>query len=214
MTPTPAAAALEERLQAFGGVRAQTLAAIAPLSQTQFDFSPRQGRWSIGEIVDHLRLSELLWRDEIRRLVDLKRAGKPARLKRSFADVNVSPLHIPTPVLSMLEMPLGFMNRFVPDAVIGMITEFPILPTRNPDAATPRARRPAAELTGDLRTAFSETRELIHGNRDLDFSTMVSEHPLMGANDVPHILMFLARHERRHQSQIAAVRSESRFPPA
>ncbi len=211
---TSAVAAVEQRLQGFGGVRAQTLATIAPLSQAQFDFSPRQGRWSIGEIVDHLRLSELLWRDEIRRLVELARAGRPAYLRRSFADVNVSPLHIPTAVLSMLETPLGFVNRFVPDAVIGMITEFPILPTRNPDAATPRAHRPSAELADDLRAAFAETRALIHDNRDLDFSTMVSEHPLMGANDVAHILMFLARHERRHQSQIAAVRSESPFPRA
>ena len=106
------------------------------------------------------------------------------------------------------------MNRFVPDAVIGLMTEFPILPTRNPDAATPRARRPAAELTADLEAAIDETRRLIDLNVDLDFERMSSEHPLMGSNTVPQILAFLARHERRHQGQMDGVRSDSRFPRA
>jgi uncharacterized damage-inducible protein DinB len=211
---SPASALVGERLQAFAGVRAMTLAMLAPLSQAQLDFSPRPGRWSIGEVADHLRLSELLWRDEIRRLVALARAGKPARLKRSFAEVNVSPLYIPTAVLSMLEGSFSFINRFVPDAVIGLVTEFPILPTRNPDAATPCGRRPAAALSADLKAAIDETRRLITDNADLDFESMVSEHPLMGANDVPHVLTFLARHERRHHAQIGALKTESQYPPS
>lgn len=203
---------VRDSLNEFASVRAQTLARIAPLSQAQLDFSPRPGRWSIGEVADHLRLSELLWRLEIGRLVELSRAGRPARLKRSFADINVSPLHIPGAILSMLEVPFGLMNRFVPDAVIGMVTEFPILPTRNPDAATPKARRPRAELTGDLKASLDETRQLIDANADLDFERMVSEHPLMGSNTVPQVLMFLARHERRHHRQMNGVREDSRFP--
>lgn len=201
-----------ERLRAFGAARATTLASIALLSQAQLDFSPRPGKWSIGEIADHLRLSETLWRGEIRRLVALARAGKRAYLRHSFADINVSPLHVPDAILSLLEVPIGIMNRFVPDALIGFVTEFPILPTRNPDAATPRAGRPAAELTANLNAARDETRDLIDGNADLDFERMVSEHPLTGATNVPQILTFLTRHERRHQGQMGGVRSDSRFP--
>lgn len=204
--------AMRDPLNRFAEVRAGTLAKIAPLSQAQLDFSPRPGRWSIGEVADHLRLSELLWRDEIGRLVALARAGRPARLKHTFAEINVSPLHMPDAVLSVLEVPFGFMNRFVPDAVIGLMTEFPILPTRNPDAATPRARRPAAELAADLEAAIAETRRLIDANVDLDFERMSSEHPLMGSNTVPQILGFLARHERRHQGQMDGVRADARFP--
>ena len=204
--------AMRDPLNRFAEVRAETLAKIAPLSQAQLDFSPRPGRWSIGEVADHLRLSELLWRDEIGRLVALARAGRPARLKHTFAEINVSPLHMPDAVLSVLEVPFGFMNRFVPDAVIGLMTEFPILPTRNPDAATPRARRPAAELAADLEAAIAETRRLIDANVDLDFERMSSEHPLMGSNTAPQILGFLARHERRHQGQMDGVRADARFP--
>jgi hypothetical protein len=206
--------AIRDSLNTFGGVRAETLAMLAPLSQPQLDFSPRPGRWSIGEVADHLRLSERLWRDELRQLVVLARAGKPARLKHSFAEINVSPLFIPDSVLSMLETPFTFMNRFVPDAVIGFITENPILPTRNPDIATPRPRRSRGELLTDLRAALDETRALIENNADLDFSRMTSEHPLMGANTAPQVLGFLARHERRHQTQINGVRTDPRFPVA
>lgn len=204
--------AVRERLNAFGAARADTLGLIGRLSQAQLDFSPRPGRWAIGEVADHLRLSELLWREEVRQLVGLARSGRRPVLRHSFREINVSPLHIPTPILSMFEIPFSFVNRFVPDAVIGMITEFPILPTRNPDAATPRAGRPGAELIRELHDALEETRQLIDANADLDFAAMTSEHPLMGANNVPQVLGFLARHERRHHSQIRGVLSDARFP--
>jgi hypothetical protein len=206
------AGAVRDRLNDFAAVRAETLSRLAPLSQAQLDFSPRPGRWSIGEIADHLRLSEVLWRVEVGRLVELARAGKPAVLRHSFAEINVAPLHIPTAVLSMFEVPLSVMNRFVPDAVIGMITEFPILPTRNPDAATPLRGRPGPQLIAELRGALDDTRRLIDGNADLDFSRMTSEHPLMGANNVPQVLSFLARHERRHHGQMRSVAADPRFP--
>jgi hypothetical protein len=203
---------LGARLNEFAGARRETLARIASLSQPQLDFSPRPGRWSIGEIADHLRLSELFWRIEVRRLIELARAGRPAHIKHSFADINVSPLFIPDAILSMFEMPLGIMTRFVPDAVLGIMMEYPIVPTRNPDGATPLARRPRAELTIGLTNALDETRELIGHNTDLDFERMVSEHPLMGSNNVPGVLTLLTRHERRHQGQMDGVRADVRFP--
>jgi hypothetical protein len=204
--------AVHDRLHEFAAVRAATIEKIAMLSQAQLDFSPRQGRWSIGEIADHLRLSEELWRGEISRLVDLARAGRPTYLRRSFADVNVSPAFLPSAVLSMLEVPLGIMSRFMPDAVVGMMTELPILPMRNPDVATPRARRPSAELIAELNAAIDQTRHLIGANTGLDFDRMISTHPLMGSNNVPQMLLLLARHERRHHVQMDRVRSDSRFP--
>ncbi|HSL23717.1 MAG TPA: DinB family protein [Vicinamibacterales bacterium] len=201
-----------DRLADLAAVRTATIAKVTPLSQAQLDFSPRPGRWSIGEIADHLRLSELLWRGEISRLVDLAREGKPTYLKRSFADINVSPALVPDAVLSMLEVPLGIMSRFMPDAIVGMMTELPILPMRNPDAATPRARRPAAELIAELNAAIAQTERLIEANAGLDFDRMISAHPLMGSNNVPQMLTIVARHERRHHVQMDRVRADSGFP--
>ena len=201
-----------DRLNELTSVRAMTLAAVSPLSQSQLDFSPRPGRWSIGEVADHLLLAEREYRDEIQRLIALARAGKTPYLKRSFADANVSPLFLPNAVLSALEVPFSIVGRFVPDALRGAITEIPILPTRNPDFSTPRAHRRADAIKADLAASIQKTRDLIATNVDLDLSKLVSEHPLMGRTNVPQILTFLARHERRHQGQMERVRAVKGFP--
>lgn len=204
----------ERALAPLAAARAQTLAALAPLSQAQFDFSPGSGRWSIGEIAHHLVLAESLYREEIANLVSLARAGRRPYLKRTFDDVNVAPLHLPVPLLSMMAVPFGLMSRFMPEVVRSIVTEFPLLPTRNPDRATPGRGLAAAELRGALASGLEETRALIVANGDLDFLSMISEHPLTGPSTVPQILGFLALHERRHQGQMARVRSDPRCPPA
>ena len=199
-------------LSGLGPARIRTLRAIASLTQPQLDFSPREGRWSIGETVDHLLLAEALYRGEIGRLVELRRAGQQAYIRRSFADMNGAPFHLPDMVLSWLEVPLGIANRFIPDVVRDFLTEHVIVPVRNPDQATPRPRRPGADLRRELLSSLEQTRTLVLGNADLDFSQMVSEHPLTGASDIRQMLTFLASHERRHHAQMDRVRSDPRFP--
>ena len=205
---------VDDGLNALGAARARTLRTVASLSQAQLDFSPRAGRWSIGEVVDHLLLAEGLYREEIARLAKLGRAGRPAYLRRSFADMNGAPFFLPDIVLSWLDAPFSILSRLIPDALRAFATEYPILPIRNPDAATPRPRRRATELRDELLSSLQHTRALIASNADLDFTTMVSEHPLTGANDVGHMLTFLANHERRHYRQIDRVKSDSAFPRA
>jgi uncharacterized damage-inducible protein DinB len=210
----PVESATRDRLNAFASVRALTLAAIGPLSRVQLEFSPRAGRWSVGEIADHLVLSEGLYRGIFVELVALARAGRPTYRRNSFADVNVAPLYLPDALLAWMAVPLGLVTRLIPDRVISLVTEFPILPTRNPDVATPRAGRPGADLKADLSDSMARTRAIIESNADLDFSQLVSEHPLTGRTSVTQILGFLALHERRHQGQMEDVRSDPRFPSA
>lgn len=203
---------IERAFQEFAAARGRSVALAAPLSQAQLDFSPRRGRWSIGEILDHLLLAEKLYRGEIAQLVDLARAGKRPYIRRSFSDVNISPLFMPDLFLPLLEVPFTIMNRLVPQSVRDFAVEFPLLPMRNPSIATPRPRRAAAELRDDLVSSLERTRTLLVSNAELPYAGMVSEHPLMGAANVPQILAFLARHERRHQSQIEKVRADAAFP--
>lgn len=212
MEGTVARGPIRDRFNELATVRASTIAFVSALAQEQLDFSPRAGRWSVGEIADHLRLSEMLWRGEMRELVGLARAGQPTYIRRSMSDINVAPVMIPDAVMSMLEVPFGIMTRFIPDAVVGMMLEFPLLPMRNPDGATPRAGRSREELVRELTEALDFTRRLIDDNADLDFESMVSWHPLMGANNVPQMLTLLARHERRHQTQMERVKADARFP--
>ncbi|HEX6464200.1 MAG TPA: DinB family protein [Vicinamibacterales bacterium] len=205
---------IDQRLAAFAGVRAQTLAGVAPLRQPQLDFRPREGSWSIGEIADHLILAEALYRGEITRLIAMVQNGERPYLKRSFADVNVSPLYLPDVMLSFLEVPFGMMSRMIPESVRSVVTQFPIVPIRNPDVATPRFGRPAAELREDLTNSLARTRALIEEHATLDFTRMVSEHPLTGAANVEQIFGFLTLHERRHHVQMERVRINPRFPAA
>jgi hypothetical protein len=203
---------IERNIAAFVAARTQTIAAVAPLSQAQLDFCPRQGSWSVGEVADHLVLAEALYRGEIAALIELVKKGQRPYIRRSFAEVNVSPFFLPDPVLTMFQMPLGIVSRMIPQAVRSMVTEFPLLPTRNPDIATPRPRRLAEELKRDLVGSAEQTRRLIETNPGLDYASMISEHPLTGATNVAQIFGFLALHERRHQQQMERVRRHPRFP--
>ena len=203
---------MTDELNQLASARADTLRLVAPMTQPHMDFSPGPGHWSIGEVVDHLLLAEALYRGEIAELVELKRAGRRPYLKRSFADLNISPLRLPDVVLPWLALPFTVMNCFMPAIVREWATQYGGLPLRNPDRATPRPRRPGSELRSGLLSSLAETRALLTRNADLDFRKMISEHPMTGVSDVPHILRFLARHERRHQSQIGRVRADPRFP--
>jgi uncharacterized damage-inducible protein DinB len=201
-----------DRLNEPALARAATIRLVASLTQAQLDFSPKPGAWSVGEVLDHLLLAEAMWREEIALLIEMKRAGRRPYLRRTFADVNVSPLGLPDVVLQWLDLPFTIANVFIPAFVRDLATEYVVIPARNPNRATPRPRRAAADLRAELLTSQAHLRDLLSANADLDFREMVSEHPLMGANNVPAILAFLARHERRHQSQIARVKADSRFP--
>jgi hypothetical protein len=75
------------------------------------------------------------------------------------------------------------------------------VPAQNPEITTPRCARPADELREDLLSALKQTQALLESNADLDYGEMMIEHPLLGNNNVPGLLRFLAFHEPRHQSQ-------------
>jgi hypothetical protein len=126
--------------------------------------------------------------------------------------VNISPLFMPDLFLPLLDVPFTIMNRFVPQSVRDFAVEYPLLPMRSPSIATLRPRRAAAELRDDLVSSLERTRTLLVRSAELPYDGMVSEHPLMGVANVPQILAFLARHERRHQSQIEKVRADAAFP--
>jgi hypothetical protein len=202
----------EDLLTDVDAARAQTVRMAASLSQRQLDFVPGPGRWSIGEVIDHLLLIQTLNQEEIVELIALKRAGRRPYLRRTFRDINTSPLFLPDAVLPWLDVPLTLMNHVVPDAVRDLMTAFPIVPSRSPDRGIPRPHRPGVDLRSDLLTSLAGLRALMTANADLDFRTMVLEHPLTGVSHVPRILKTLAQHERRHQRQIDGVRDDRKFP--
>ena len=46
---------------------------------------------------------------------------------------------------------------------------------------------------------------MVEANRDLPFSRMTVEHPVLGRNDAPFLIRLTALHEQRHQEQIREI---------
>jgi hypothetical protein len=203
---------IRESLEMFRATRARTLALAEGLSQAQLDFAPAPGRWSAGEVLDHLLLAERMNREQFAELIALQRSGRRAEVRRSFADVNVSVAYLPKSILPLLEVPFTLLNMIVPGGVREAIMRNRIIPAQNPDVATPRRGRAAAELRRELSASLAETLALFDANPGLDYRAMFVQHPLLGRNDVNGLLRFLALHEERHQAQLADILADPRLP--
>lgn len=192
-------------LERFEATRRRTLQLVRDVSQAQMHPTPAPGKWSVGEVLDHLLLAERFFRGEIRRLIELQRAGANPVLHRGFADLDISIGFIPKAVLPLLEWPLAWANLFLPGCARDFLLRSRLIPAQHPAVADPRKGRPADELRDELAASLRETSSLFEANRDLDGSRMLHVHPLLGVNDVSGLLRILTLHEERHQGQIADI---------
>jgi DinB superfamily len=205
---------LTTNLERFRSIRVRTLALVQGLAQEQMDYSPTPGTWSIGEVVDHLILSVDIIREDVAELVEITKTGKPPLLYRSAADFNITTFFIPKCALPFLEIPFNFLNMFVPDSVREFFVRYRLIPARAADTATPRQGRSTAELLDGLRSSLEEMEALFAADPDLDYDKMIHQHPLLGTQNVPHLLYTMGLHEERHQSQIADFLARPQFPKA
>ncbi len=199
-------------LEPLKSIRTKTCELVDSFTDEQMNFVPKAGKWSIGEVVDHLILSEGIYRGEIQTLIGLKRAGKTPAIHRSLREINASIAFIPKSALPFLEIPLSMVTWMVPSMVRDTLIERVIIPSTNPDISTPRTGRSASELKAELRSSVEKTTKLFEDNLDLDFEEMRHTHPLIGANTVPSMIRFISLHESRHHGQIRDVMKVSGFP--
>jgi DinB superfamily len=205
---------LNTNLERFRSIRARTLAMVQGLSQVQMDYSPAPGTWSIGEVVDHLILSVDIIREDIAELIELAKTGRQPLLYRSAAEFNITAFFIPKCMLPFLEIPFNFLGMFVPDSVREFFVRYRLIPAQAADTATPRQGRPAADLNDGLRSSLEALEALFAANPNLDYDKMMHQHPLLGTQNVPHLLYIMGLHEERHQSQMSDLLTGSRFPMA
>src|SRR5262249_7158170 len=179
---------LRADLDRFEATRARTLDLVRDLSQPELDAVPAPGRWSVGEVLDHLLLAERFFRDEMRQLIALARAGRRRGLRRSLADLDISIGSIPKAWLPFLELPFRLTNPFVPGFIRDFALRSRLVPAQHPTRATPRPGRPGGALRQELADSVRETRALFEANADLDYRRLLHVHPLLGTNDVPGLL--------------------------
>src|SRR5439155_6154535 len=141
---------LKDSLEMFRSVRAQTLAMVQELSQSQMDYEPAPGKWSVGEVLDHLILGQRLNLSYIVEVIGMKKAGQRPVLKLSFTEVDVSIGYLPKSMLPALEVPFNVMNMFLPSSAGVFMTRYRLIPAQNPELTAPRRCRPADDLRNDL----------------------------------------------------------------
>jgi hypothetical protein len=111
-----------------------------------------------------------------------------------------------------LEIPFNMLNIFLPAAIRDLLTRHRLVPANNPGITTPRHACPPDELRQELISSLKEMEALLGSHSHLDYSEIVIQHPLLGSNNIPGLLRFLALHEQRHQSQISNILTSPGFP--
>jgi hypothetical protein len=96
---------LKTNLERLRSIRARSLTIVQGFSQEQIDYSPASDTWSIGEVVDHLILSEKITRGDIAELIALTKASREPVLYRLSC------------TLLWLEAPLNIFNMFMPEGI-------------------------------------------------------------------------------------------------
>lgn len=190
----------------------QTISGLALLSQTQADFAPAPGKWSVARNVHHILLSENFYRAQIARLIALAREGRTKTLEITFAEVNPSFAIVPVPILSALSAPLTLMNMFVPAIVRESVIRYPLFPALSPDVMQPLDTPPIAEILDNMRSSISATEGLFEGSLPDGLGSMAISHPLLGRNSISDILSLMSAHELRHHDQITRIKAMPAFP--
>jgi uncharacterized damage-inducible protein DinB len=199
-------------LELLHRTRGETLRLCSAVSQEQSEFAPAQGKWSVGEVLDHLLLAEKFYRAAFARLIELDKSGDRPVVSNGFSEVNTSIAFIPKSLLPLTEIPFTILNMFVPSAVREFMTQFPILPAQNPDMAKPEKGKPVTDLRQALQSSYAETAALFHANPALNYRRMRYRHPLMGDNNALQLLRIVSLHERRHQGQLGDILGSRQFP--
>ncbi|MEO1083380.1 MAG: DinB family protein [Acidobacteriota bacterium] len=192
--------------------RFETLALLDGLEQGQLDFRPTAGRWSAGEVLDHLLKADAFYLRELDELLRRADAGRVPFLYRGVADL----IDVPKPIERMLpfaEIPFAMANSFFPAPLRRAIVAERRLPLRVPDVMAPQAGRSVAELKDGLHRLIDRLDGLEHG-RHGDLYRLRYYNPVVGLTSLPSAVKFLANHEKRHQRQLRDVLSSADFPQA
>lgn len=210
--PPPRGEERNRALAQYRAAREQTVALIRGLTQTQADFAPAANVWSIGQNVEHLLLTEQLYRTQMKEMIDLARKGGRTNIELTFEQINTSIAFIPREVMPMFTMPLKVFNLFVPRAVRETMFRFPLIPAVNPTVSSPARSQPIIELRARAVSSLAATEEMLRGNLPPNLNRVTLSHPILGTNNIVQIFGIITAHEERHHGQMRSVLNNPRFP--
>lgn len=192
-------------LDDFRTTRRHTLELVAGLPQSRIDHRPAPGKWSLGQVLDHLLRIDDLFRDELAELVARGKAGEGGLLYRGFDHFGVEVPFVPKAAYPLFEVPLAAAGLFLPTRLRSILTRPRWMPTKAPPLIKPKSGRPADQLRGELQGTLDFVERIHAENPDLRFADLRYYNPLLGFTNLPGILAFSASHEKRHQEQMQDI---------
>lgn len=156
-------------------VRARVLALLRRLTQAQADRRPAENEWSIGEIADHLAVTE---REYMAGVTDLAANAKPDEC--DYQDV-------------LRTRPFRVEDLGDP-AITGKFT--------TPAQLVPTARRPLPDLLRALGDARAQSQRTLAPYRDQDLGIKFFHHPKVGPITLYERMANIAYHESKHLQQM------------
>lgn len=204
----------QPELEVFRAIRKQTLALVAGLDDSQAAWRPSPERWSVGEVLDHLRLFDALFVREIDELFDRAQRESRPLLRRSLRELGFSVPFVPAPLQPLIELPLSVFSTVVPEPLQLLVFRSRAVPAEAPSTASPERGRPLGQLGHELLAFFARLDALIAAHPQLDLRRLTYLQPLVGLKNVPAMLTFLGNHELRHQAQLRDILATEGFPSA
>jgi hypothetical protein len=181
----PLEPALEELRARLATDLEALVAAVGNLDQAQADWRPAPDRWSVGEVLHHVVLSNRSFARVVGKLVEHgRREGLAARPEgrrswprlRSIADVGASG------------------------------------PVKNPDRVTPTRGLSIEQLRCGLAESHHAVVEQLPALGTLELAALRFPHPLGFELNLYQWTDITGAHERRHLGQIEAILAEPAFP--
>ncbi len=199
----------------FRDTRRETLDLVRDLSQEQMEFSPGSGKWSVGQVLDHLVRSDDVFHGEYDELLRRwKKKCGTVGLYRSLSDTGISVPLVPELFLPLFDLPTAMAGVLIPRPVRQVVFRNRLVPAKAPRRLAPRKGRQAGELRDDLSGYLAYLEGYFAGNPDVEWQKLRYYNPLCGFTNLPGVLSFLASHEKRHQGQIRDILGAEGFPRA
>jgi hypothetical protein len=193
--------------------RERIAALLRPLSQAQLDFQPDPNSWSIGQVAEHVALSERGLLDIVKSLLQGP-AGRRV-LEVSYDQLPLTIQGIPNSVARLsfeLLSPFSFLTRFTPKSVVQFMLANRVLKAKAAPQSEPAHGKARADLLAFLSEVRQSTLRFLESVKNKDLSQFHWSHPILGYQDLYGILDLITSHDNRHIRQIEIVRNDPRFP--
>jgi hypothetical protein len=156
------------------------------LSEAQYGFTPHAGSWSIGEIVEHLALTELRTLD----LVTTKLPQAPPRGGEKLPGASR----------------FARLDAVVPNRDVRRVEA--------PDALRPKGTWPGAAASLAAFVDARNQAIVAAGALGPDALDHVVPHRFFGDFDAEEWLYFIGLHSARHTAQVREIKNAPGYPPA